>query len=278
MNLNYGKRGGAPRSEARDGSTVKGEDHRAIQALSGCQKKGLASSLLIMCSDVRHLRKQLVASPMIWVTFFNTSNAVRLIQRNLEPTAGPQLHALIQSALSSVERAGAYCRNISKFPGPESSFNESIDLGQTLLGIRDLIYLIAGPSINIKFELQPSALAISCNEQDLENVILNLVINARDAMPDGGSFTFSLTPGTVYWTHVDPKHNCSDVVLCVRDTGCGMSPEVARQVFQLSSATKAVGMGSGIGLATVHNFSVSLAAQRRLKRNKLRHLSHPMYS
>jgi signal transduction histidine kinase len=267
MNLKDGKRGGAPCSDARDGGTVKGEDHRMISGAVGLPKKGLGE---IAPHEV--LRRETSSEAVSRLTHDMgnllqiASNAVHLIQRNLERTAGPQLHVLIQSALSSVERAGTLCRNISNFPVPESSFNESIDLGQTLLGIRDLIYLIAGPSINIEFELQPSDLVISCSEQDLENVILNLVINAKDAMPDGGSLTFSAyrrdgIPGL----HQTQSASCSDVVLCVRDTGCGMSPEVARQVFQPFFTTKAVGKGSGIGLATVKNFARRLGGTAEIE-------------
>jgi signal transduction histidine kinase len=129
-------------------------------------------------------------------------------------------------------------------------------LSTTVRGISDLIRIIAGPSIKVEFRLRDDVPRFVSNIKELENVILNLVINARDAMPDGGLLAVSVyADASTAYNDEKPDSTSAQAVLCVSDTGCGMPADVIDQVFQPFFTTKPAGKGTGIGLATVSSFA-----------------------
>jgi signal transduction histidine kinase len=133
--------------------------------------------------------------------------------------------------------------------------DEVTSLAATLTGIADLIRLTAGPSVTVDFEIGASLPLVLCSARELENVILNLVINARDAMPAGGLLSLTVLPE---YPHRDVCSACTAetaAVLRVRDTGSGMSPDVAARAFDPFFTTKPMGNGSGLGLAMVADFA-----------------------
>ena len=101
-----------------------------------------------------------------------------------------------------------------------------------------------GTGTVLNFDLAPDLPLVSVDRNQAENAILNLAINARDAMPDGGVLTIA--------THGTP---CGDqVVLDLGDTGVGMAPEVVERAFEPFFTTKLVGQGTGLGLSQVYGF------------------------
>jgi len=115
------------------------------------------------------------------------------------------------------------------------SLNASVEHVAALLGP------VAGPSIEVRKDLDPEAPVMFGEPQKIQQVLVNLGMNARDAMPEGGRLTFRTFRAE------------GNVCLEVRDTGCGMTREVMERVFEPFFSTKARGKGTGLGLAMVAN-------------------------
>jgi signal transduction histidine kinase len=183
-------------------------------------------------------------------------SAIRLIDRKLDDDARTEFAPLMECALESLARASALSRNILDLSKCKAALNEITCLDRTLGGIRQLVTLTAGPGVIVDVSLDGSLPPVVCNTRELENAILNLVINARDAMPVGGRLVIS--------THLEiipagpgagQPADVARVVLSVTDTGCGMSPDLARQAFQPFFTTKPDDKGTGLGLAMVSDFA-----------------------
>jgi signal transduction histidine kinase len=94
---------------------------------------------------------------------------------------------------------------------------------------------------------------VLADRSQLEQVLLNLAVNARDAMRDGGTLTISTSPAEPGWKRARPgPRPCRHVQLTVQDTGTGMSAEVKEKIFERFFTTKSEGTGTGLGLSTVH--------------------------
>lgn len=184
------------------------------------------------------------------------SSAVRLIDQKLDPATRAELAPLTAGAMDSVSRAGSLSRQILDLSRSSAATREITCLDRTLNSIRNLVILMAGPEVAVEFATPGSLPQVVCNTRELENVILNLVLNARDAMPEGGRLvisTFSETEPADYDRFVTAGGVTA--VLSVCDTGCGMSPDVAGKVFKPFFTTKGDGRGTGLGLSMVSDFA-----------------------
>jgi PAS domain S-box-containing protein len=133
---------------------------------------------------------------------------------------------------------------------------EEIDLNALVNGIVDLLRRTLGRTIVIDTKLSPATPIIMADEGQFENMLLNLAINARDAMPDGGRLTVRTEI-----VEIDPGHDVSADLklghyasLAVTDSGSGMTAEVRQRAFEPFFTTKEVGKGSGLGLSMVYGF------------------------
>lgn len=172
------------------------------------------------------------------------TSAVHLIELNLNQDAPVDLRALVREASDSVGRATALSRQIVGFSRAGNADSAMVYLGSVLSAIRNPIRWIAGPAIRVELSLDDNLPAVFCNVRELENVALNLVVNAKDAMPDGGHLSIA-----AYGADFEGG---TTVVLRVTDTGCGMSSETARRAVQPFFTTKQA--GNGLGLALVNEF------------------------
>ena len=181
------------------------------------------------------------------------ASAVGLIDRAMDVETRRRVEPLVRSALGSVDRAGELTRHLLDLGRAQHRPVQRFNPGDAVLGIVDLVSLAVGPRIEVR-TLCGNAPAIRCDAREFENAILNLAVNARDAMVDGGRLTLS--------THMErsPAGDASGrahpiAAVCVQDTGSGMSAEVARHVFTPLYTTKAAGRGTGLGLAMVQDFA-----------------------
>ncbi len=159
--------------------------------------------------------------------------------------------------LGQIEEAGQRARDLTRqllaFARKQPVVKSSIDLNRVVEGSEKLLRRVLGEHIELDVALDPGLWWLQGDVGQLEQVILNLAVNARDAMPDGGTLFLSTSnrrgaaPGVA--AEPDPGEF---VQLAVRDTGIGMSPEVRGRLFEPFFTTKSPGRGTGLGLATVY--------------------------
>ena len=151
----------------------------------------------------------------------------------------------------AADRASALTQQLLAFSRRQTSVAQSIDLNQVIAQMEDLIRRLIGPEIRLEFSLQPDLAMISADSPQIGQVLMNLIVNARDAMPNGGTLTIETA-------NVDLGDDVVDaipgphVVLTVSDSGLGMTREVRERLFEPFFTTKESGSGTGLGLSMAH--------------------------
>ena len=152
------------------------------------------------------------------------------------------------------QRATLLTRQLLTFSRKHIHESKTIDLNGIVRDAAKLSMRLVGENILLRINLAPDPLYVRGDPSQMEQILLNLAVNARDAMPSGGTLTVETSGVTVA---ADRLHDSpvsaagAYVVLTVADTGCGMSPEVQARVFEPFFTTKGPGKGTGLGLATV---------------------------
>lgn len=149
----------------------------------------------------------------------------------------------------SVERGAALTRHLLDFARPEALRPETFDATGRLAAMQDMLQRSLGPAIRLECRFQKDLWPIHVDPVQLELAILNLAINARDAMSGGGLLSIEATNESV------GANDREFVRIRVRDTGAGMSAEVKAHAFEPFYSTKAPGRGTGLGLSQVHGFA-----------------------
>ncbi len=144
---------------------------------------------------------------------------------------------------AAAERGASLTRQLLTFARREPTHVEAIDLGRAIRDMSDLLRRSLAPSVKLHLELDPETIIVDIDRQQLDQILANLVINARDAMPEGGRVTIS--------TSVEPDGE-RPIRLRIRDTGMGMDAETITRAFEPFFTTKPRGQGTGLGLATVY--------------------------
>ena len=168
-----------------------------------------------------------------------------------DPDAG--LLRVLSEIRGAADRAVHLTTELLRFSRRARTRPEPVDLNALIAGLRDLLSVSMSGTAEVLFELSGTPLPLVLADRGrLEQVLLNVAVNARDAMPDGGTLTISTRPvdGREERSHpaAGPGHY---VEIAVRDTGIGMSPQVSAQIFERFFTTKA-GRGTGLGLSTAH--------------------------
>jgi signal transduction histidine kinase len=128
-----------------------------------------------------------------------------------------------------------------------------IDINATILSMREIVRTSIGSAVRLETDLREGVWPVLVDQTQIENVILNLVINARDAMPDGGRLVIRTANEILRSSRtVDDLPGGDYVIISVSDTGTGMTEEVRDHAFDPFFTTKAAGKGSGLGLSQVY--------------------------
>jgi two-component system cell cycle sensor histidine kinase/response regulator CckA len=127
-----------------------------------------------------------------------------------------------------------------------------IDLNRTIEALEQLCRPLVGEKIELVWSLAPELPAISADPAQIEQVLINLIVNARDAMPAGGTVELQTARASAGETRALDVGNSRFVRLSVKDSGAGMAPEVKAKIFEPFFTTKAPGKGTGLGLSTVY--------------------------
>jgi PAS domain S-box-containing protein len=165
-----------------------------------------------------------------------------LIKDSTDPDASDDARQI----LAAVDRASRLTRSLLLAGRRAITRPQHADLNTVITGARELLRASLGPTIALTVKLGMDPPAVWADPGQLEQAILNLAINARDAMPDGGTLT--LITASVRLEGARPGHYAE---LTVTDTGSGMTPEVAARAFEPFYTTKELGAGTGLGLSTV---------------------------
>jgi two-component system cell cycle sensor histidine kinase/response regulator CckA len=169
---------------------------------------------------------------------------------------GPQhpLRGKIEETLKAGERAATLIRQLLTFSRKQSLDPKILSLNTAVTSLESLLRRLIGEDIQLVSKLDPTNGRLRADQAQLEQVLVNLVVNARDAMPKGGTLTIEtaqveLTRSPVY--HLTPLLPGPYVRLAVSDTGCGMDRMTQSHIFEPFFTTKGEGKGSGLGLSTV---------------------------
>ena len=188
---------------------------------------------------------------------FNNIMAAMMMQIELAQLSG-ELNSEVQEAFNQIQgnvtRAANLTRQLLLFSRKSSMQPRNFDLNGLLRDFSRMLGRIIGEDVDLQLELHPEPLRIHADAGMLEQVLMNLAVNARDAMPRGGRLTIRSEPRLVGESFASDHRELSPgwyVWLSVRDTGSGIPPEVLPRIFEPFFTTKDVGKGTGLGLATV---------------------------
>lgn len=160
----------------------------------------------------------------------------------------------IANAMEGANRASALTRRLLAFARSEPLLPQVIDPDDLICGMTELIDRTIGDQIRVETAPGTQGWKIWVDRHQLENAILNLAVNARDAMDGRGTLTISTRQAQLSAGEIGECAAGDYIVLSVRDTGCGMPPEVLSRVFEPFFTTKPVGKGTGLGLSQLFGF------------------------
>jgi len=174
----------------------------------------------------------------------------------------PRLHRLIDGALQGAERGASLTQRLLAFARQQDLRAVPVDLRALIHGMVDLLERSLGPRVALRVDIPQGLPPARIDANQLELAILNLAINARDAMPDGGSIEIKVSQ---YQSSSDPAlKSGSYLKLSVIDTGMGMTPEILKRAVEPFFSSKPLGKGTGLGLSMVHGLAVQLGGALQL--------------
>lgn len=176
------------------------------------------------------------------------------------------LDRYIDIGLEAAARAAALTHRLLAFSRRQTLDPRPTDVARLVVGMEELIRRTAGPATTIEVVRAPDLPTVLVDPNQLENALLNLCLNARDAMPEGGRITVrlageALDAGAARALDLEPGHH---LVLSVTDTGAGMPPDVLARAFDPFFTTKPLGQGTGLGLSMIYGFARQSGGQARI--------------
>ncbi|WP_065260527.1 PAS domain-containing hybrid sensor histidine kinase/response regulator [Pseudomonas bananamidigenes] len=181
-----------------------------------------------------------------------------LMQRYIASGRTDEIGRFTEAAVSSANRAAALTHRLLAFSRRQSLDRKTIDVNELIHSLEDLIRRTKGDPIALKLRLADGLWPVSTDVSQLENALLNLVINARDAMPHGGELL--IETANIYLdgndiTTLEPVKAGDYLMLAVSDNGTGMTPSVRSKAFDPFFTTKPIGQGTGLGLSMIYGFA-----------------------
>ncbi|HWA44956.1 MAG TPA: PAS domain-containing protein [Hypericibacter adhaerens] len=217
---------------------------------------------LAMEAQLRHAQKMEAVGQLTGGVAHDFNNLLGVIVGNLDLLAtqlpqGTKAQSLLSTALDAAESGAALIRRLLAFSRRQMLLPKATNLSDLVGGMMVLVQRSLGEAVSIETRIPPGLWPALIDDGQLEAAILNLAINARDAMPTGGRLTIELNNATVEedTTAADSEVLPGDYVrVTVRDTGTGIPPDVLPRVLEPFFTTKEVGKGTGLGLSMVYGF------------------------
>ena len=183
--------------------------------------------------------------------------SLELIKIRLSEGRARDLDRYISAAEAAVRRASVLTHRLLAFSRRQTLEPRPTNINQLVIGMEELIRRTIGPSIQLQVVSAPGLWTTVVDPNQLENALLNLCLNSRDAMPKGGRLTIETK--NQYLNDVEARQRDLPpgeyACLCVSDTGTGMSSDIASHVFEPFFTTKPLGEGTGLGLSMIYGFA-----------------------
>jgi PAS domain S-box-containing protein len=179
-----------------------------------------------------------------------------LIQRYIEAGRAKETRRFIDAALTSANRAAALTHRLLAFSRLQPLKPKRVDVNHLITSMEDLLKRTLGEQIRVEAALAADLWPVHSDENQLESALLNLVINARDAMPAGGTLRIETANVQLSENAIEGELPAGDyVALSVSDSGIGMSEDVLARAFEPFFTTKPIGQGTGLGLSMIYGFA-----------------------
>jgi len=240
---------------------LRGRAHRFLQVVTLCD-----------VTELRRIEAELRAFERVESVGLMTASLVHDLNNLLMPIAtasgvllrqleqGSDAMAMVKEVQSAADRAVSLTRQVLGLARRQPGRVEDVSLSAAVIELQPLVRRVAGPTVRVDLALAPTVAVARLDRERLERVILNLVANARDAMPSGGRVTLSTAEISLDEEEAGSIPGANKgvyVALRVSDTGTGISSEVRERIFAGFFSTKDVDRGTGLGLAMIHRFVTS---------------------
>jgi CheY-like chemotaxis protein len=194
------------------------------------------------------------------------SGGLEVIERRLSQGRTEGLERFLGGAQSAAQRAASLTQRLLAFSRRQTLDPKPTDVNQLVRGMEDLIRRTVGPAITVEVVGAAGLWPTKVDAAQLESALLNLAINARDAMPEGGRITIEtanrwLDDRGARERDLSPGQYLS---ICVTDTGTGIPKDIAERIFDPFFTTKPIGQGTGLGLSMIHGFVRQSGGQIRV--------------
>ena len=182
--------------------------------------------------------------------------ALDIIKRRIAAGRIGDLDPFLNGALDSANRAATLTHRLLAFSRRQPVDPRPLDLNGLIGAVEELLRRSLGENINLSVAAGEDLWLVRCDGNQLENALLNLAINARDAMPDGGTMTIDTANKVLDANQARQRDVSAGEYVCLRviDTGVGMPPSVKARAFDPFYTTKPIGKGTGLGLSMIYGF------------------------
>ena len=194
------------------------------------------------------------------------TGSLELVRRRVAEGRLADLDRYVGAGLGAAKRAAALTHRLLAFSRRQTLEPKALAVNKLIAGMEELIRRTMGPAVELEVVAAVGLWTVEADASQLENALLNLCINARDAMPEGGKLIIEtanrrIDERSALGAEIDPGQYVS---MCVSDNGVGMTPEVVARAFDPFFTTKPIGLGTGLGLSMIYGFAKQSGGHARI--------------